>query len=103
MLVVHDEVAGLERVVEVGAAPGAARAAVHTAPPREVGFGDDRQARGRHDDAALEGRDDDADLARRHAADRGDALAGEHVVEATRRPLPVGGEHHPAAALAQVA
>ena len=98
----HDEVAALERVVEVGAAPGAARPAVHTAPAREVGLGDDREAHGRHDDATLEGRDDDADLARRHAADRGDAFAGEHVVEATGRPFSVGGEHHAGAAVAQV-
>ena len=85
VLVVHDEVAGLERVVEVGATLGARGAAVHAPSTGEVGLGDDREPRARYDDAPLERRDHDADLARRDAVDGVDALAGQHVVEAPGR------------------
>ena len=101
VLVVHDEVAGLERVVEVCAATRAPRPAVHTPPAGEVGLGDHGHLRPRDDDAALEGRDNNADLARRDAVDRVDAFTGEHIAEATRRSLAVGGDRDTRPVVAQ--
>ena len=81
----------LERVVEVGAAARAARAAVHPAATGEVGLGDEREPGAGHDDAPLERARPRRRPRRARSASRigVDAVAGEHVARgAAAEPAP---------------
>ena len=93
---VHDEVARGETFVVVDARARATRPAVHAPATGEVGLGDERElharAARRRDRAARPRRD--AGRAQHRArssiaiAVDGDALVGEHLLDAVGRPLP---------------
>ena len=91
VLVVHDVVARLERVVVVDPAARAARAAVHAPTAGEVGLGDERELGAREHDAPLERRDDDATApgAWRRRREASSPFAGEDVVQSRcAEPVP---------------
>ncbi len=101
VLMVHDVVTGLERLVVVVTAASTTRATVHAPTPGEVGFGDERELHTREHHPAFEGRDEEPHRARRRLAGRDvESFAGQDVVQSLRRPRPLSGEDD-AVAIAQ--
>ncbi len=83
MGLVHDVVAGFERVVDVRGATGAPRGSMHPPPAGEVRLRDEREPRLGEDHAPVDRRDGHADHPGRDGVDDGlDSVLGEHLGEA---------------------
>ncbi len=103
MLLVDDVVAG-RQVVEVPAGHPSLRWAAAAATTGQIGLGQHRNADLAEHDPSFERRDDDVDtgsgqIGRAVGSGCDDAFVGQQIDQAGRRPLAVGGDHHPAAAL----